>query len=244
MERDDKFPDKNISGRLSADAPEETAGLSLPDGMMLRRDEQGLVLERDGQSMRGDFEHLLPRLKAGRLGSELLVRAARLRGLDHEPVAIDATAGMGEDSLLLAAAGFTVYLFEKDPVIALLLADTLERSAHHPDLAGIVSRMHLTQGDSLEWLPRLQSGLNPDVILLDPMFPARSKSALVRKKFQILHGLERPCEDEEALLAAALAAGAHKIVIKRPLKGPYLAGRRPDYSLSGKAVRYDCIVLA
>ncbi|MBQ4243593.1 MAG: class I SAM-dependent methyltransferase, partial [Clostridia bacterium] len=35
----------------------------------------------------------------------------------------------------------------------------------------------------------------------------------------------------------------HKIVIKRPLKGPFLAGRKPDYSLQGKAIRYDCIVL-
>ena len=48
---------------------------------------------------------------------------------------------------------------------------------------------------------------------------------------------------EEALLAAARNANPEKIVIKRPVKGPYLAGVRPDYSLGGKAVRYDCIVI-
>ena len=34
-----------------------------------------------------------------------------------------------------------------------------------------------------------------------------------------------------------------KIVIKRLLKGAYLASVKPDYSLTGKAVRYDCLVL-
>ena len=34
------------------------------------------------------------------------------------------------------------------------------------------------------------------------------------------------------------------MVIKRPAKGPYLAGIKPSYSIDGKAVRYDCIVPA
>ena len=76
------------------------------------------------------------------------------------------------------------------------------------------------------------------------MFPARTKSALVKKKFQLLQQLERPCNDEEELLQAALAAKPRKVVIKRPAKGPYLGGVKPDYSLSGKSVRYDCLVIA
>lgn len=43
---------------------------------------------------------------------------------------------------------------------------------------------------------------------------------------------------------AAIAAGPRKVVIKRPAKGPYLAGIKPNYSIDGKAVRYDCIVPA
>ena len=42
---------------------------------------------------------------------------------------------------------------------------------------------------------------------------------------------------------AALAANPRKIVVKRPLKGPYLAERKPSYSLDGKTIRYDCIVI-
>jgi 16S rRNA (guanine1516-N2)-methyltransferase len=81
------------------------------------------------------------------------------------------------------------------------------------------------------------------VILLDPMFPERQKSALVKKKFQLLQQLECPCTDEEELLQAAINAKPRKIIIKRPAKGPFLANRKPDYSISGKAIRYDCIVI-
>ena len=81
-----------------------------------------------------------------------------------------------------------------------------------------------------------------DVIYLDPMFPERRKSAAVKKKFQLLHELERPCENEEELLKAAIDAHPSKIVIKRPVKGPYLAGIKPSHQFTGKAARYDCLV--
>lgn len=205
----------------------------------LVRDERGLVLVGQGMELRGDFTRMLPRLRQGRLQQELLVKAARVKGVDA-PTAVDCTAGLGEDSLLLAAAGFTVTLFERDETIAALLADALERAAAEPQLAGIVSRMRLVAGDSVSGLASLPEP--PDVVYLDPMFPARTKSAAVKKKFQLLHHLERPCEEEEALLAAALAARPRKIVIKRPAKGALLAGMRPSYSVSGKAVRYDVLV--
>ena len=82
----------------------------------------------------------------------------------------------------------------------------------------------------------------PDVILLDPMFPERTKSALIKKKFQILHKIESPCTNETELLNSAIKANPKKIVIKRPLKGEYLAGIKPNYSIKGKAIRYDCII--
>ena len=155
----------------------------------------------------------------------------------ERPVAIDATAGLGEDSLLLAAAGFRVHLFEYNPVIAALLLDAMERAQEVPELREPVSRMELHLGDSIEAMNRAEDSIGgiPDLVLLDPMFPERQKSALVKKKFQLIHRLESSC--------AAIAAGPRKILIKRPLKGPWLAGRKPGYSISGKAVRYDCILL-
>ena len=109
-----------------------------------------------------------------------------------------------------------------------------------PETAPIAARMTLIRGDSVPALPLLDP--RPDVVLLDPMFPERTKSALVKKKFQLLHLLERPCENEQALLDAALSARPKRIVIKRPAKGPYLAGVKPSFSLTGSAVRFDCIV--
>ena len=222
---------------LEVEAVLEAAGLELR-----RADDGALVLAGDGMELRADLSSMVPRLRPDRLGRELLVRAARVRGADA-PTAVDATAGPGEDALLLAAAGFQVTLYERDPVIAALLADALARAVDDPALTDAVARMRLIEGDSVAGLRATgERGERPDVVFLDPMFPERRKSAAVRKKFQLLHHLERPCDDERALLDAALAAGPRKVVIKRPPKGPRLAGAKPSYELAGKAVRYDVIV--
>ena len=213
--------------------------VALPAELELRHGDEGLELVGDGMVLRADFARMLPRLRPDRLARELLVRAARVRGAES-PTVVDATAGLGEDSLLLAAAGFTVTMFERDSAIAALLRDALERAADEPQLAGIVERMTLVEGDSVAGLRELS--VPPDVVFLDPMFPERTKSAAVKKKFQLLHHLERPCEDEEGLLDATLAVRPRKVVIKRPAKGPWLAGVKPSHSLAGKAVRYDVIV--
>lgn len=223
-----------------AAAPGE-AGLTLPEGVELRRIDGRLTLMAGGMELAEDFRELLPRLRPGRLGRELLVKAVRVRGVEGIRV-FDATAGLGEDSMLLAAAGFSVTMCEGDPVIAALLADGLRRAADDLELSGIAGHMSLVEGDSVEILPSLVEA--PDVVYLDPMFPARTKSAAVKKKFQLLHRLESPCADEASLMGAALAARPRKIVVKRPIKAPVLAGVRPSHSISGKAVRYDVIVPA
>lgn len=208
-------------------------------GLELTKGECGLVLTDGTMELSCDFTALLPRLRQDRLAHELLVRAARIKGAT-QAVVIDATAGLGEDSLLLAAAGCKVLLFESDAVIAALLRDGLQRAANVPQLASIVARMQLFEKDSIDALPDWANKV--DVVYLDPMFPSRTKSAAVKKKFQLLHHLEQPCTDEVALLHAALAANPCKVVIKRPSKAPTLATSRPSYSLSGKAVRFDVIV--
>ena len=208
--------------------------------LILHLSADGLALESDGQTLMGDFTHLIPRLAKHKIGAELLAKAAKLKDTEH-PTALDATAGLGEDSLILAAAGFTVDLYERNPVIHALLQDALERAAQVPELSGIVSRMTLHHEDSIEAMTRLETP--PDVILLDPMFPERQKSALVKKKLQMIQKLEMPCDEETDILRAAAAASPRKLIVKRPPKGPYLANIKPDYSITGKAVRFDCIVM-
>ena len=203
---------------------------------------EGLTLVAGALSLRGDFAAMKDRLKPNNLNGEMLVRAARVKSpVGEASVAVDATAGLGEDSFLLAAAGFEVYLFERNETIAALLQDALTRALADPALAPVASRLHFTPGDSVAGLKALS--LRPDVVYLDPMFPTRQKSGLIKKKFQILQLLERPCDDEESLLQAALAAKPSKIVIKRPAKTPILGGVKPSYSIKGNSIRYDCIVL-
>ena len=230
---------KHLHAEVMREEPDEGYA-----GLVMRFDDDGLALTGDGLVLRGDFTRMLPRLKQSNLQREFLVKAAKVKNTGAMPTAADATAGLGEDSLLLAAAGFFVQMYEYNPVIAALLRDAMRRAAEVSELADIVGRMTLFEEDSLCALPKLsESERQPDVILLDPMFPARQKSALVKKKFQLLQRLEMPCADEEDLMHAAMAAHPHKIIVKRPLKGPYLTGRKPSYSIKGKSIRYDCIVL-
>ena len=89
----------------------EASGATVPlaaSGLELREDDGGLALVGDGMVLRADLTMMKPRLRPDRLGRELLVRAARIRGADGPLTAVDATAGLGEDALLLAAAGFSV----------------------------------------------------------------------------------------------------------------------------------------
>ena len=239
-------------------------------GLSLRETPEGLTLCGNGLELRGDFTRMMPRLRQGNLQREFLVKASRIKGLGDHPFAVDATAGLGEDSILLAAAGYYVRMYEHNPVIAALLRDALRRAAEIPELKDYAARMELVEGDSTEALAEMggqsakarettsaaqqvpESGMSepaaelsavPDLVLLDPMFPARQKSALIGKKLQLLQKLEMPCASEEALLTAALGTGARRVIVKRPLKGPYLAGKKPDYSITGKAIRYDCFVI-
>ena len=209
------------------------------EGLTVVFDAKGVHLTGFGMSYQGDFEEMLHRVTEGRLAHEMLVRAAKTgeSGLR----AIDATAGMGEDSFLLAAYGYEVTLYEQNPVVAALLKDALRRAKRNPLLREIAARMQLVQGNSMEFLR--QGPANAELVYLDPMFPQRQKSGLIGKKLQLIQKLEAPCSEEAELFDAALAAQPKKIIVKRPLKAPCLAGRTPGYSLRGKAIRYDCYVL-
>ena len=210
--------------------------------LVLSMSTDGVSLIGNGQVLFADFSRMLPRIKRENLKSELLVKASKIKEPVAEFSAVDATAGLGEDAFLLAAAGFSVCMYERDPIIAALLEDALIRGSSIPQTAPTVARMRLIQGDSITALNDNKKPL--DLVLLDPMFPSRQKSALIKKKFQLLQQLETPCSDEKELLEAAISARPQKIVIKRPAKSPFLAGCKPDYSLNGSTIRYDCIVSA
>lgn len=238
------FGDQNIEQKkielLAAQTGGTITGQMPKEALYLHLTADGLFLKQGELSMRAELDSMIPRLARNNLLSEMLVKAAKMKKTEGVLTAFDATAGMGEDSLLLAAAGFEVTLYEYNPVIAALLQDALLRAANNPALSDAAKRMHLICGDSIAAMRGLTEA--PDIILLDPMFPKRQKSGLIKKKFQLLQQLECPCGNEEDLLSAALSLKPKKIIVKRPKKGPYLAGRKPSYSSEGKAIRYDVIL--
>ena len=234
--------------------PEQAQSFARSD-LLLHLTKEGLCLEGAGLRLLPDFSSMRPRILKGNLQKEFLAKVSRIKSPDGEKqqlYAIDATAGLGEDSFLLAACGYQVCMYERDPVISALLEDCLHRAAKDPQLALIASRMQIVQGDSIQALHALadrqatqdESTAIPDLIYLDPMFPQRRKSGLIGKKLQLLQKLEQPCMEEADLLQAAMEVHPRRIVIKRPLKGPYLDGKKPHYSLEGKAIRYDCFTFA
>ncbi|CAK8710576.1 Ribosomal RNA small subunit methyltransferase J [Candidatus Electrothrix gigas] len=177
---------------------------------------------------------------------ELLVRAVEGKGggINNASLKIiDATGGLGRDSFLLAAAGHQVCIFECQPVIAALLADGLARAGTHPETAKITQRIRLIAKNAVNALEAVeaggQEGQGVDVVYLDPMFPERRKSALVKKELQLLQLLAHLDSAPEQLLTAALQVATHRVVVKRPVKAPFLADCAPSHSLSGKTVRFD-----
>ena len=154
------------------------------------------------------------------------------------PTVLDATAGLGRDAYVLACLGCQVHMIERNPIVAALLADGLRRARLDLQVAAIVQRMPLLIGDAIG-LMSAWTDAAPQVIHLDPMFPSRDKSALVKKEMRLFKPLVGADDDAPDLLAAALALATHRVVVKRPRKAPAIAGTPPTYSLDGKSSRYD-----
>jgi 16S rRNA (guanine1516-N2)-methyltransferase len=154
------------------------------------------------------------------------------------PVVLDATAGLGRDAFLLAQLGCAVTLIERHPLIGVLLTDGLERALDDPEVGAIIARMQLRLGNAVELL-KAWSDEAPQVIYLDPMFPHRDKSSLVKKEMRVFRPLVGADDDAPQLLQAALELATHRVVVKRPRKAPNIEGKPPGYVLEGKSSRYD-----
>ena len=165
----------------------------------LQADCLGLSLVEDDRIVRGDFSTMLQRVAPNNLNGEMLVKAARFKNDCRPSVIVDATAGLGQDSFLLAAAGHKVIMYEKNPIIGLLLYDAIVRGKSDQRLRPILEKMELHIEDSIRGMKQLTGQL--DIVFLDPMFPKRNKSGLVKKKFQLLHNLEQPNQNIFSVIA-------------------------------------------
>lgn len=206
---------------------------------LLRLSAEGLDLLPLGEDAPGpiavDFAagSMMHRRRAGH--NEPLGRAVGIGKWQDLDVA-DATAGLGRDSFVLADLGCRVTMFERSPAVFALLRDGLRRGlgGDNARVAEACGRMQLERGE----FQARQPGNTFDVVYLDPMFPARRKSARVKKEMWIFQQLLEQ-ETSPELLDAALAAARYRVVVKRPARAPAFAGREPSFVLPGKTVRFD-----
>ncbi|MFY9179520.1 MAG: class I SAM-dependent methyltransferase [Venatoribacter sp.] len=159
----------------------------------------------------------------------------------YKPSVVDATAGLGRDSFVLASLGCQVEAHERHPVVAALLADGLNRARHHELVGEIVRRIELKFGSSHELLRPIDNPeQQPDVVYLDPMFEHDEKqTAQVKKDMQAFRTLVGQDTDANELLALALAHARCRVVVKRARKAAPLANQTPSFAIIGKANRFD-----
>jgi len=212
--------------------------------VLLFLDEQGLGLQLSGKRAPGPVR---AEFVTGKMGyrrehgggaGQLVAKAVGLQKTRATLHVVDATAGLGQDAFVLASLGCRVTLFERNPVIHALLEDGLARAALNVDCAAIVERMRLLEGSSIDWLEQPDTEV-ADVIYLDPMFPHRDKSALVKKEMQVFRTIVGDDEDSGQLLAGALERARYRVVVKRPRKAPAIEGPEPTTRIEGKSSRYD-----
>ena len=218
----------------------------------------------DGLSVAPEWDKLQRRVVSAGRKSELLLQAAKITS---DSTVIDATAGFGHDSLILASTGAQVIMLEQQPLMALLLLAEQLRMNTLPNWQKLMSRLQIINTDALSYFASLQADAiddakeidrqEIDVVYLDPMFPEDSyqdsktgKGAKVGKHMQALHQLARPptSDEERQLLQSAQAVVRQnvqntqvqgRVVVKRPQFAPQLANQQPSESWHNEAVRFD-----
>jgi 16S rRNA (guanine1516-N2)-methyltransferase len=188
-----------------------------------------------------DYAHgeMAYRAQHGGGRKQALAKAVGLKP-GYSPNVIDATAGLGRDAFVLANLGCKVTMIERSPIMACLLEDALRRATYDERLRlWIQQRLHLIIGDARQQIPALNKSLVADSIYIDPMYPPRGKSALVKKEMRFIQALVGEDIDSETLLAIALQHTKKRVIVKRPSYAATVAGPKPSHTIESKNTRYD-----
>ena len=195
---------------------------------------------RGGHGVVSDLLKLDVTSPAGRSLRTPVLKAVGVKRGQPRPRIMDVTAGLGEDTWLLAAAGCRVVAVERHPVIHALLVDGLRRATEHaPETAGRIAL--LPPQDALTALANAgtNSAREPaDVVLIDPMFPGARKTA-ERKAMAVLRWVAGSDPDADNLLDPALIRAMRRVVVKRPRSAPPLNGHPPTVTHGGRGLRFD-----
>lgn len=208
------------------------------------------LAEPDMNAIYVDFLHgaVAHRRRFGGGRGQLLAKAVGIKKNKTESLRIlDATAGLGKDAFVLATLGCDVLMVERSPIIAALLRDGLVRAQQDPSFVNL--KLQLLVGDAIDIIDEFSKDekntvYRPDVIYLDPMYPERTKSALVKKEMRCLRAFIGADLDAEKLLQAALKGARKRVVVKRPRLAPTISGPQPHLFMSGKSSRFDIYLIS
>ncbi|MFV1982450.1 MAG: class I SAM-dependent methyltransferase [Thiohalomonadales bacterium] len=169
---------------------------------------------------------------------QAIAKAIGLKTTKTLPTVLDATAGLAKDAFVIATLGCPVIMLEQSAIIAKLVSDGIERACYDDDFTKTQNNgFSLIQQNCLNYFKSLT--MLPDVIYLDPMYPDKKKSALVKKNMQLLQKLLGADEDTTQLLEESLRYAKNRVVVKRPKGAEAISGRTPDTTIESKKTRYD-----
>ncbi len=169
---------------------------------------------------------------------ETLIQAVNIKVNQQNQIkALDLTAGLGRDSILMSLCGYQVTMVESNPYLAVILKYLTTTFSNKFPL------LKLVYMDNLDFLNANHDKY--DIVYLDPMFQD-GKQALAKKDMQIIdqcqlmyNGLQEPRSNEDLFIQAKKCC-SNKLVIKRDNKQASLvASPKPTYSKLGKTIRFD-----
>ncbi|MEC8444068.1 MAG: class I SAM-dependent methyltransferase [Pseudomonadota bacterium] len=173
----------------------------------------------------------------GGLGQDI-AKAVGVSGA-YQPTVVDATAGLGRDAFVLATLGCRVIAIERNPVVAALLDDGLQRANQDPEIAAISQRIELIHQASIDWLSEASDDA-VDVVYLDPMFEHDPKQkAAVKKDMQAFREIVGQDNDSHDLLTPARRVARCRVAVKRARKASLLDGQVASFAITGKSNRFD-----
>jgi 16S rRNA (guanine1516-N2)-methyltransferase len=171
---------------------------------------------------------------------ELLAKAVGIKG-NFKPSIIDATAGLGSDGFLLGNLGCRMLMLERNPSLFALLNDAWQRFKKNSPRGNDI-QLDILHVEAKDYLNSLVTDY-PDVIFLDPMYPERHKSALVKKEMRILRDLIGDDVDAPDVLSLALKKAKKRVVVKRPRLAKPLNDQIPNLVFAGKSTRFDVYLI-
>lgn len=225
--------------------------------LLLLDDKNKLSWLSHGLSVAPEWDKLQRRVVSAGRKTELLLQATKITA---DSQVIDATAGFGHDSLILASTGAQVMMLEQQPIMALLLLAEQQRMSAEPNWQKLMARLQIINTDALSYFANFQDNSAMAkavaVVYLDPMFPNDSyqdsktgKGAKVGKRMQALHHLASPptaAQELQLLQSAQVVVSAidthqqqGRVIVKRPKEAPFFAQQIPDESWHNEAVRFD-----